>query len=121
MSARQKGIVQGRITDGTLFPGISMAISTAMAAVVQGAEDGLRADVAAVLGRVEADAELTLKGRRKPVATAASGRNTISITGSGIQRERVAAESAALAAMGDEVEKLWQRHASLVQSVSAAE
>ncbi|TLD06663.1 uncharacterized protein PgNI_08716 [Pyricularia grisea] len=124
-AARQKSIVQGRITDGTLFPGISMAISTAVEAAVQKSQVGLSDDVAAVLDRVNADVKLELRRwcHRNEAAemttVAATGRNTnVNVPGS----SAVATESTAalLVALGGEVEELWQRHAGLVRSVSTA-
>jgi len=64
MANRMKDIVQGRITNGTLFPNISVSISSAMTSLVDQTAGQLRSDVTVVLSRVESDFHVALKGQR---------------------------------------------------------
>ncbi|KAK2596612.1 hypothetical protein QQS21_006288 [Conoideocrella luteorostrata] len=62
-SMRQKSIVQGRITDGMLFPAICGLISDRMYCAIQKTEQELSDMMMAVIGHIRADVDSTLGGR----------------------------------------------------------
>lgn len=106
MSARQKNIVQGRITDGTLFPNISVSISTAMAALMEETERQLRADTTAVLSHIENDFGLALQNQSETL----EGDGSEGDEDEGEADERVTE-------LVDEVEQLRHGHARLLETI----
>ncbi|KAL8365133.1 hypothetical protein RB595_004106 [Gaeumannomyces hyphopodioides] len=58
---RQQDIIQGRITDGELFPNICAAISTAMEQLVRNTERKLHADAMTVVRQIENDFDIAFK------------------------------------------------------------
>jgi len=105
MSARQKSIVQGRITDGTLFPNISVSISSAMVDIVAKIEKDLRRGLESALSHIESDFQLALEKHREESAE-----------GQGPGGGQEMADEIVSWLIG-EVEQLQQAHARLLETV----
>ena len=105
--ARQKNIVQGRITNGSLFPNISVAISTAMSRLVKKTGRRLRADVTAALSHIETDFGIALEKQRESLVEA---------------RERTADEietDKKVSRLAGEVEQLQQGYTRLLGTIAS--
>ncbi len=58
MSARQKSIINVRVSNGTIFPNIAVLISTSMDTLVEKTEEKLRRRVTGVLELIKNDIEM---------------------------------------------------------------
>lgn len=102
--ARLVDIVQGRITNGTLFPNISIKISGSMNALVRKTFEDLRGKAEAVLDLVRNDIDMAL----------ASGRQS---SGSG-HEDRDEEEDELRKELSSVVEGLKGRHAEVLEGLS---
>ncbi len=64
-AARQRAIVQGRITDGTLFPNISAKIIDHIVSLIDDTFSSLHEKVNNILGFIRADLDMAVGATRK--------------------------------------------------------
>jgi len=105
-AARQRSTVQGRITNGTLFPNISVTISKNMDKLAQKTFRGLHDKVDAILDLIKDDVDLALTSGQPQIA---GGENELEDED---EEERLKEELAA------EVKELKTRHEELLGSVA---
>ncbi|RYP61155.1 hypothetical protein DL769_007837 [Monosporascus sp. CRB-8-3] len=106
---RQKQIVQNRITDGTLFPNMSIAITQGIESAVKKLEKALRDILEQSMSNIRNDFDLTIAPPPKATGTSGGGRRDGDRTGLVKQRETLVGQA-----------KLFkERHAGLLESIAS--
>ncbi|RYP05881.1 hypothetical protein DL765_009691 [Monosporascus sp. GIB2] len=106
---RQKQIVQNRITDGTLFPNMSIAIRHGIECAVQKSEKALRDILEQSMSNIRNDFDLIIAPPPKAIGTSGDGRRDSDSAGLVKQRETLVEQA-----------KLFkERHASLLESIAS--
>ncbi|RYP86399.1 hypothetical protein DL770_004904 [Monosporascus sp. CRB-9-2] len=106
---RQKQIVQNRITDGTLFPNMSIAIRHGMERLVEQSEKTLRDILEQSMSNIRNDFDLTIAPSPKATGMSGGGRRDGDRAGLVKQRETLVEQA-----------KLFkERHAGLLESIAS--
>ncbi|RYP44610.1 hypothetical protein DL768_008931 [Monosporascus sp. mg162] len=106
---RQKQIVQNRITDGTLFPNMSIAVRTGMERAVKQSEKALRDILEQSLSNIRNDFDLTIVLPPKDTGMSGGGRRDGDRAGLVKQRETLL----------EQVKLFKERHAGLLESIAS--
>ncbi|RYO92978.1 hypothetical protein DL762_001340 [Monosporascus cannonballus] len=106
---RQKQIVQNRITDGTLFLNMSIAIGHGIGCAVKKSEKAIRDILEQSMSNIRNDFDLTITSPPKAIGTSGDGRWDGDSAGLVKQRETLVEQA-----------KLFkERHASLLESIAS--
>ncbi|RYP26651.1 hypothetical protein DL767_007934 [Monosporascus sp. MG133] len=106
---RQKQIVQNRITDGTLFPNMSIAIRRDMERAIKQSEKALRDILGQSVSNIRNDFDLTIASPPKDTGMSGGGRRDGERAGLVKQRETLVEQA-----------KLFkERHARLLESIAS--
>jgi hypothetical protein len=102
-AARQRSIVQGRITDGTLFPHVSTKIQTNITQLIETTFRALQIAIVEILDLVDHDVKMAMS----------SGETR----GAGNENQDTGRESEELEEALDEIRKIRRRHEEVLSSV----
>lgn len=104
MAARQRGIVQGHIEDGSLFPNLGISISTSMEELITSTEKKLTRTFNGILGSIKSDVDMVFQHQTRVEQR---------------PRELDEEREKLLKQLAVEVNGLKQRHGLLLQTIEA--